>query len=569
MENLLRQREELQNQVRELDNLSTTGTEKIFAAIKNQRWFFFKNNDYILLDRDTGLIWANLDYFPYKKNDSKKYYYSYENDWAEVKKLIDDTNLKSWGGFDGWRIPTEDELKKMIADKSFPFQEGEDWYIKNIYTWSAFMNNKLEGAGLSNEPLAAVFSPGELKSLTTGYKFGACVLPCNSTLAPHFTGSTQELLDIFVENDLIPIFEDYSVSQLYKKIYVDKVADKKTNLVKQINELDRKIAAAKKFAEEEEQRKKLEASKLKLTANFDYRPLLKNFDAAAIAKSPIKYFDALLNVADELLKILEEYGAAQKDTIAEGLKLTLKLKAKYVDDPKLTPEENFLLAERQKFLAQRFDLSTDAPAKKILSVKAQAENFFAQLDAINSDNRSIHDLAELQAEPRADFEFLVENLARIILDAQRKVDFFAANKNFVSAVVNFHCEWSDAYKSFKTGLREEFFSICRKENIGEEISAEWYEEWRTKRFELEEKFLPLVAFALKGNFLDAAEKILNVLRDYREAVDKFYMYERKNIFQKFEAEKFSRDLQEIISSRKKTEERIFLLRWSEPFFVAK
>lgn len=296
--------------------------------------------------------------------------------------------------------------------------------------------------------------------------------------------------------------------------------------------------------------------------NFDYRPLLKKFDAAAIAKSPIKYFDALLNVADELLKFLEEYGAAQKEIIAENFKTTLKLKAKYVDDPKLTPEENFLFAERQKFLAQRLDLSTDAPAKKILSVKAQAEKFFAQLDAINSDNRSVHDLAELQAEPRAEFEFLVENLARIILDAQRKVDFFAEHKNFVSAVVNFHSEWRDAYKSFKTGLREEFFAICRKENIGEEIFVARYEDWRTKRFELEEKILSLVAFVLKGNLLDAAEKIFKILRTYREAVDKFYLHERKNVCPKFAA---ADDLQKIISSRKKTEEKIFLLRWAEPF----
>ena len=52
MEDSLRQREELQNQIRELDELSAAGTEKILQAIKNQRWFFFKNNKYILLDRD-------------------------------------------------------------------------------------------------------------------------------------------------------------------------------------------------------------------------------------------------------------------------------------------------------------------------------------------------------------------------------------------------------------------------------------------------------------------------------------------------------------------------------------
>ena len=96
--------------------------------------------------------------------------------------------------------------------------------------------------------------------------------------------------------------------------------------------------------------------------------------------------------------------------------------------------------------------------------------------------------------------------------------------------------------------------------------------------------MPLVEFALKGNLVDATENILQTLRDYREAVDKFYLHERKNIYRKFAfvpggdlqekfeteselyklAEKFQRDLQKIIFARDKTEERIFLLHWSEP-----
>ncbi len=78
--------------------------------------------------------------------------------------------------------------------------------------------------------------------------------------------------------------------------------------------------------------------------------------------------------------------------------------------------------------------------------------------------------------------------------------------------------------------------------------------------------------------------MLKILRDYRDAVDKFYLHERKNIYhkfafqvgddlqEKFETEselyklesKFQRDLQGIIFSRDKSEERIFILHWSEP-----
>ena len=312
--------------------------------------------------------------------------------------------------------------------------------------------------------------------------------------------------------------------------------------------------------------------------------MLAHYDTAAVDRSAIKYFDAVSGVADELLDALNEYEAAQAATIAECLKIALKLKAKYTDNPNLTPEENSLLAERQKFLAQRLELGTDAPKKKILSVKAQAEKFFARLETINSGENSIRELAALQAEPRPSFELLVENLARIILDTQRKVDFFAAHKDFIASVVNANAAWSDDYKAFKTSLREELFAACRDESIDEEIFSAWYDDWQKKRFALEQRFLPLVEFGLKGNLIDAAEKIFKVLQAYREAVDKFYLHERKNIYQKFAftaggdlqekfeteselyklAEKFQRDLQEIIFAREKTEERIFLLRWAEP-----
>lgn len=46
--------------------LGGTGVEKILEAIKNQRWYFFKNKTKILLDRDTGLLWTNLEYFRLK-----------------------------------------------------------------------------------------------------------------------------------------------------------------------------------------------------------------------------------------------------------------------------------------------------------------------------------------------------------------------------------------------------------------------------------------------------------------------------------------------------------------------
>ena len=55
----------------EIAKLSGTGTHRILEAIKNQRWYFFKNRTKILMDRNTGLLWLNLNYFEYCRTDKR------------------------------------------------------------------------------------------------------------------------------------------------------------------------------------------------------------------------------------------------------------------------------------------------------------------------------------------------------------------------------------------------------------------------------------------------------------------------------------------------------------------
>ncbi|MBQ3451019.1 MAG: hypothetical protein IJG32_01995, partial [Selenomonadaceae bacterium] len=98
---LLAQKDELKAKLSALDgelgsigkniqDLSGSGLEKILQAIKNQRWFFFANKPKVLMDRDTALLWANLDYFPYGKNNNGTYYYN-SNDYCEIKDLMTQT----------------------------------------------------------------------------------------------------------------------------------------------------------------------------------------------------------------------------------------------------------------------------------------------------------------------------------------------------------------------------------------------------------------------------------------------------------------------------------------------
>ena len=206
-----------------------------------------------------------------------------------------------------------------------------------------------------------------------------------------------------------------------------------------------------------------------------------------------------------------------------------------------------------------------------------------RLEEIYDGENLFSELAALEAEPRPSFAFLVESLIQIVQDVLDKQKFLASNQKFISSVAKIQADWSVAYKAFKTSLREELIIICRKDSIDGENFSAWYEDWQTKRFAIEQRFLPLVEFGLKRNLLDLIERVLAILQSYRDAVDKFYLHERKNIYQKFAftrgghlqekfeteselyklTEKFRRDLQAIIFSSD-AEEKIFLLRWSEP-----
>ena len=76
---------------------------KILDAIKNQRFFFFENNEKIIFDCKTALIWANLNFFPYRNNSIL---YSSRNEYSDVRTLIQNTNDKNFGKLHQWRVPT-------------------------------------------------------------------------------------------------------------------------------------------------------------------------------------------------------------------------------------------------------------------------------------------------------------------------------------------------------------------------------------------------------------------------------------------------------------------------------
>ena len=273
---------ELGNIAKNIRDLSGSGIEKILEAIKNQRWYFFKNKPKVLMDRDTALLWADLNYFPYCQEG--EYQYSYD----EAVELVENLTL---AGYENWKLAKLDTLYSIedmpnFQDKFSDHLSHADGYVMPGSNWLSSIKGVVRYFKIEYRNNSYDFINNENVSGTSGY-----VIPCSDVLVPqdyennispsnNFYSETEKLqftLDIFVQNDLIPIFDDAEITQLYRQIYIEKPA-----LMKQLAELDEKIT-------------ELQKNEVRLTANFNYKPLLAKYDVKAIDNSVIQYYEAVLS----------------------------------------------------------------------------------------------------------------------------------------------------------------------------------------------------------------------------------------------------------------------------------
>ncbi|WP_370850324.1 hypothetical protein [Megasphaera sp.] len=554
--------ETLKNVTDEINQLSSDSRDTILEAIKKQRWYFIKNKPKVLLDRNTGYLWANLNYFPYAKSGNSSY-----NNRQEAEQAIRDFD---GDGYTHWEMPSLDDLRYMIADKTFPFKRGRDYEILGYHLW--YCDEGTVNMDYSDKPNSDYHNWGCLipyeRSLSdTSYKndvaWGNRVYTEKERL--------QRTLDLFVQNGLQPIFEDEAVTDLFYKVYVEK-----PKVLAQLQEVQGKIDSLQE--------------NIPLSSTFDYRDLLKDYNIAAIDASVIQYYKALQRWTGELLEKLDEYEAEKEETIQDFNVLSLTLSQKYEADPNLTEAENDLMEKRQRFFQQQFSLDMNRVKDKIISIKDQADDLEARLDAVDEKEDSLTGLAELEREARPSFSFIAENTAKVIKEALLKIEYFKSHKEQVQQAIAIWKSWTEDYRVFKSTHRQELQHLCQEDDIEEAIWETWYADWQRLRLHIEEKVQPLVAWTLKGSAQDAraemADALLGQLASYKEAVDNFFLKERKGIYQKyafvpsgelqekFEAEnelykrtqEFQNQVSNLIFSCQNSEDRMLIFKWAFPLW---
>ena len=569
---LTAQRDGLLKKIREIE-APGNGVEKILEAIKNQRWYFFKNKQKVFMDRNTGILWANLDYYPYNVE------YSDGATEEAIMKFAENNDT----GFKKWRLPEFDEFCCIMNDKEFPFMKctkidvvrgGLMSKLDSTIYWLVFRRKEL---GIYNEFKFIRFQD---------YCFGKIYnLPCTSCLvegldyeknvAPENNVYTEKerlqfTLDLFTKNELWPIFTDAEVTELYKKIYFEK-----PKLLAQLQELQTQINDLQKVT--------------LLSSDFDYTALLAKYDLKAIDASLIKYYQTVQQWCRELMEKVDYYEEQKASVIKDFNLISLKLSKKYEANSNLTEAENILLCDRQHFFQKNFSLGMSSVKTKILAVKKQADALEYRIDEIDEGENSLRELAELEQEKRASFAFLAENTAKIIKNALRKIEYFEANHTFVMNAINIWENWTEGYRVFKTTYKEDMKHDCEDDGIEEEIWSAWYQDWQQLRYAIELKMQPVIERGLRGSMptnkevkTSVPEQLIHILDDYKKQIDKFYKEERKGIYQKFAfqvggdlQEKFETEsslykfvamlqseLQDIIFNCKNAEDRVWILNWA-------
>lgn len=546
----------------EILELSGTGVEKIFAAIKNQRWYFFKNKPKVFMDRDTGILWTNLEYFSYCKSDG--------NGYSETEAKEIESKVGTIDGYGNWKRPTYKQFIFMCESKTMPFREGDGSSIKGAVWWFANKN----GDNMVNTKTKE----------HNYYSSSAYLILCNSLLCdkeyevrvsknnPVYTEKErlQFTLDLFTQNELWPIFNDEAITELYKKLYFEK-----PKLVEQLQDLENQI-------------KQLQTVTL-LSSEFDYTALLAKYDIKAIDASLIKYYQAVQQWCRELMEKVDYYEEQKASVIKDFNLISLKLSRKCEANPNLTEAENILLCDRQRFFQKNFSLGMNSVKTKLLAVKKQADALEYRIDEIDEGENSLRELAELEQEKRASFAFLTENTAKIIKNALRKIEYFEANHTFVMNAINIWENWTEGYRVFKTTYKEDMKHDCEDDGIEEEIWSAWYQDWQQLRYVIELKMQPVIERGLRCSMptnkevkASVPEQLIHILDEYKKQIDKFYKEERKGIYQKFAfqaggnlQDKFETEsslykfvamlqseLQDIIFNCKNAEDRVWILNWA-------
>lgn len=527
------------------ENEIINNESKILDAIQQQRWYFIKNKPNILFDKETGYLWPNLNSFNYV--DEKGKFYTK----TKCKAIISQLNLD---GFLGWEIPSSKDVKIIVSDKKFPFKNGS--YFKVLGHHSVYIQH-------NNQQECAIKLDAEYPKLLISNT--AYFIPVNKNVSSEeyingrkatYLSKEEKLnltLELFKKYEFEPIFNNDEIAQLYKKIYFDN----------------------------ERNDENIENLNLK---ELNYKEFIKVYDIEEINTSIIKYYEGIQNWIYDLLEYVDSFELSNNDLIREINKISFLVSKVCSDEYYLSEQEAELLNNRINLLKEKFNISIGELKTKLIVFKEEADKIEEKIEEINNGNNILNKLGKLEKEDRASFKFITENTFNMLKKSLFKVEYLEGNMEFVINIIKVENIWNENYKIFKSKLKEDFSNSCEEDSIEKELIEAWFNEWNKNRYIIEEKLSQLIKLGIDSKLEnEKVGALINILQSYKYKIDKFYIEERKGIYQKFAfqaggdlQEKFEVEsllykttseleekLQDIIFHSENSYSKINILKWAE------
>lgn len=624
LDELLAQKEIIADKIQVLENEFEPGKKKILTAIKLQRFYFFKNKPKVFMDKDTALLWVNLDYYSYSGDREYGGYPKLKKE--EVKSYIEEINKTlSLDGFGGWHVPDDRELRYLIAknEYTYPFRDkikttSENWYwlygnLNNIYLNFRDMISVVAPLSpkkdIENWSIVNIWNIGTKKHIsrrtiddflecTYFYTIAgvsgdskASIWPCSSAIVPNgyirnisvnnLVLTEDERLEItlgiFTNNNLIPKFDNEENTTLFCRLYLER-----NELYEQLSVIEEKIKNL--------QTVELQAATNKDIVVFDSKDILAKINIEAVNSTAEQYFEAIRTITNNILTALSDYKKSKEGVIKDALNIKLRLFKNYNQYENLDNREKELLEKRQQYFKERLDLGLVRLEERIRGFKKEADDYFVKLEESYYSDYGIYEGTEQGFKPKISLEHFLNIVERMIRSTLENIEFLSEKERVIDSVLTYWDTWDKEYRLLKGDNFRRLKTICEEAGIEEINYKEWYKDWTQKRFITEERFLPLVEFVLDGHLLierdsiTFAEKILKILSDYKKELDEFYLTERKNIHQKIVVQdgdsllekvetetevykiikSFQDKLTDVIFECNNTEEKYFLLRWAMP-----
>ena len=507
--------------------------EAILTALSAQQWFFFKNKR-VVFDRETGLLLPDLSLYNITKGDIWGDYTSLfpSDESGDFLKELDIDGIK------GWKLPKKRELEKLMDNNTFPF-----FYYKNAKQKYGINDSsiraKKDAKGIENViKVLRIDAKTEQKCVDLNNKFSYTdqncgIMPVSDTLLKQvgsyedimsdYTRPTEDrmetVLELFVNNGLVPIFDDPNVTSLYETLY----SGKKIAVTEQPESVKKEVLSAGQSLD---------------SFKSDVESMLTEYDAEKIDKSVIKYYKSVQSLTSALIRRLARFENEQRELIHEFNDVCMEMSGEEKLPAGLSSEENALLNSLRLYLRSVLYFGIGEAKEKLHAIKKQANGIEHHVEEINIGYNSIYALGVLEQEVRASFSLLAENMTDIVLNVLEKIVFLDEHRELVEKAIGICETWTEDYKRFKIERLSALRYAAVKDAVNEETAEKWCVEWAKVRFAIERMIEPLLEWMIDRERLDGeggqtAEELIGALNEYKSSVDSFYLEKRKTIHKKF------------------------------------